>query len=82
MVAGTNKPRTMVASSPTARAMPSPSAFTETMPARVNDAAMTTMMAAMLVMIPPVRARPRATASVLSPLAAYSSRIRLKRKIS
>ena len=67
MVAGTRSARTTVASSATAIAIPTPSALISTMSAKANDPATRTTIRAAEVTMRPLRSRPRATASVLSP---------------
>jgi hypothetical protein len=58
---------------------PTPIIFTNTMPEVANAPTTTTSSRAALVMMPPVRCRPSATARVLSPVRSYSSLIRLSR---
>ena len=61
---------------------PSPSALMRTMSAKANEPATTTTMSAADVTIRPLRSRPRATASVLSPVRSQTSFIRDSRKTS
>ena len=82
IVAGTSSARTTVASSATASAIPSPSALISTMSANANEAATTTTISAAEVTIRPLRSRPRATASWLSPVRSQTSFIRDSRKTS
>ncbi len=82
MVAGTRSARTTVASRAMAMAMPMPRALIRTMSAKANDRATTTTMRAADVTIRPLRSRPRATASVLSPVRSQTSFIRDRRKTS
>jgi hypothetical protein len=67
-VAGTSRIRTTVASTSSATIMPTPSSLMKLIPEAENRP--TTMMSssARLVMSPPVRCRPAATATVLSPV--------------
>ena len=82
MVAGASSPRTSVASSSTASAIPTPSAFTITISAEAKAALTRMTMAAALVMMPPLRSSPSATLSVLSPVCSCASRMRESRKTS
>ena len=82
IVDGTSSARTTVASKATAIATPSPSALIRTMSAKANDPATTTTISAAEVTIRPLRSRPRATASVLSPVVSQTSFIRDRRKTS
>jgi hypothetical protein len=82
MVDGTRSARTTVASRATAIATPSPSALISTMSANANEPATTTTIRAADVTIRPLRSRPRATASVLSPVASQTSFMRLSRNTS
>jgi hypothetical protein len=63
----------IVASSATARAMPTPIDLIVTVSARANAANTVTMMSAAPVITPAVRARPSATAAALSPVRRYAS---------
>src|SRR6185437_16735018 len=73
MVAGTSRIRTTVASRISAVIMPTPISLMNVMPEAEN--APTTMISsrARLVIRPPVRCRPLATAAVLSPVWSYRS---------
>ena len=82
MVAGTSTMRTTVASTRTAVASPSPSIFSDGTGLATKLRKTATMMSAAEVTTRPVPASPRATASVLSPVRAYSSRIRDSRNTS
>ncbi len=82
IVAGTSKARTSVASTSTATARPTPIIAMNTMPEVAKAPTTTTKSSAALVMMPPVRCSPRATARVLSWLASHSSRIRESRNTS
>ena len=61
---------------------PIPSALIRTMSAKANEPATTTTISAAEVTIRPLRSRPRATASVLSPVRSQTSFIRVSRKTS
>ena len=82
MVAGTSSTRMMVASTSSVTIMPTPISLMNVMPEAEN--APTTMISsrARLVIRPPVRCRPLATAAVLSPVWSYRSRIRDSRNTS
>ena len=82
MVAGTRTMRTSVASIAIAVARPRPSIFSEGTGLATKLRKTAIMMSAAEVMIRPVPARPRATDSALSPVAAYSSRMRESRNTS
>ena len=82
MVAGTSITRMMVASSSTAAARPNPSSLIGSRRPSANAPNTVTMIAAALVMSPPVCSSPHATASVLSPVFRYSSRTRASRNTS
>src|SRR5258708_38887228 len=73
IVAGTMSTRTKVASIATAIAIPRPIAFTTTTVARVKAAKTATMIAAALVISPPVLSSPSATEWGLSAVRRYSS---------
>ena len=79
MADGTRIDRTIVASRKTATARPKPISCSAAIRPLANAANTATMITAAPVMIPPVVRRPYATASELSPLLSYSSRIRLNR---
>jgi hypothetical protein len=82
MVAGTSSTRTTAASTMIATIMPTPSSLRNVMLAAENSP--TTMISsnARLVIMPPVRCRPLATAAVLSPVSSYRSLIRDSRNTS
>ena len=80
MLEGTRIERTIVASMNTATASPKPICCSGTSRPAANAVNTATMMIAAPVMIPAVVRSPYATASVLSPVLSYSSRIRLSRK--
>ena len=61
---------------------PSPSALISTMSAKANEPATTTTISAAELTIRPLRSRPRATASVLSPVRSQASFIRVSRNTS
>ena len=83
MIDGTRTMRTMVASTKTATARPSPNtSSTRTGSLITNDPKTHTMMAAAAVMSRPVLASPSATATVLTPRRRHSSRIRDSRNTS
>ena len=63
-------------------ATPTPSALISTMSANANEPATTTTMSAALVTIRPLRSRPLATASRLSPVRSHASFMRLSRNTS
>ena len=62
--------------------MPTPIILMNVIPDSENAPMTTTSSSAALVMMPPVRCRPAATAAVLSPVRSYCSRIRDSRKTS
>ena len=68
MVAGTSSTRMIVASTTRAMIMPTPSSLMNVMPDAENAPTTITSSSARLVMMPPVRCRPFATAAVLSPV--------------
>src|SRR3954468_12918718 len=76
---GTRTDRTIVASKKTAIARPKPISCSAAIRPLANAPNPATMMTAPPVMIPPVVRRPYATASALSLVLSYSSRIRLSR---
>src|SRR5439155_13653363 len=71
IVAGTSSARTRVASSRIAMAVPKPSALIRMMSAAMNEPETRTMIAAALVITPPLRCRPCATLAWLSPVSRY-----------
>ena len=72
----------MVASRAIAVARPSPIIFTSGSAPRTKPPKTATMISAAEVIVRAVPARPRTTASSLSPVRTYSSRIRDRRKTS
>jgi hypothetical protein len=68
MVAGTSRIRTIVASTISATIMPTPISLMNVMPEAENAPMTMTSSSAALVITPPVRCRPLATAAVLSPV--------------
>ena len=76
---GTRNVRTIVASRSTATARPKPICCSGPKRPDANPVNTTTMMMAAPVMMPAVVRRPYATASVLSCVLSYSSRIRVSR---
>ena len=82
MLAGTSRARTMVASTITATAMPTPISFTSSMSALMKPTMTATKSRAARVMSWPVRSRPRATLKRVSPVWSYASRIWLSRNSS
>ena len=76
MLAGTSSTRTIVASMNTATARPNPICCSGPRRPDANPVNTHTMMSAAPVMMPAVVRRPYATASVLSCVLSYSSRIR------
>ena len=82
MVAGTNSMRTMVASTSTALARPTPNSLTRRSVSPMKLPKTTTMIAAAAVMTLAVKARPSATEPLLSPVRTNSSRILERRKTS
>ncbi len=68
MVAGTSSTRTIVASTIRATIMPTPISLMNVMPEAENAPTTMTSSRAALVITPPVRWRPLATAAVLSPV--------------
>ena len=68
MVAGTSSTRTMVASTTSAMIMPTPISLMNVIPDAENAPTTITSSSARLVISPPVRCRPPATAAVLSPV--------------
>ncbi len=81
-MAGTSMTRTMVASTMSATIMPTPISLMNVMPDAENAPTTMTSSSAALVITPPVRCRPLATAAVLSPVTSYRSLIRDSRKTS
>jgi hypothetical protein len=82
MLAGTSNARTTVASTTIAIAIATPMSLMKVIPDSENAPITTTSSSAAVVMMPPVRCRPVATASALSPVRTYRSRIRDMRKAS
>jgi hypothetical protein len=82
MVAGTRTIRTMVASIRMAVASPRPSIFSDGTGLATKLRKTAIMISAADVITRPVPARPLATDSALSPVRAYSSRIRESRNTS
>ena len=82
IVAGTSTIRTSVASTNIAVARPMPNILRNTWSPSTNEPNTHTMIAAAAVMTRAVSARPSATEVALSPVRAYSSRIRDSRKTS
>lgn len=82
MAAGTSTMRTIVASSTIAVARPRPIIFTSGDGLATKLRNTTAMISAAEVITRPVAAMPRATDSVVSPVAAYSSRTRESRNTS
>ncbi len=81
-MAGTRSARTIVASTAIAMTIPTPVILMNVIP-EVENAPMTTISSsAALVITPPVRCRPSATAVVLSPVTSYRSRTRDSRNTS
>ena len=76
MVAGTSSIRTTVASTTIAMIIATPIILMNVMPDSENAPITTSISSAALVMMPPVRCRPVATAAVLSPVRSYCSRMR------
>ena len=81
-MAGTSSTRTMVASTISATIMPTPISLMNVMPDAENAPITITSSSAALVITPPVRCSPPATAAVLSPVTSYRSRIRDSRNTS
>ena len=71
MVAGTSRIRTTVASTISATIMPTPISLMNVIPEVENAPITMTSSSAALVITPPVRCRPLATAAVLSPVTSY-----------
>ena len=82
ITAGTRMVLTRVASISTATARPNPISLNGTSRPAAKAANTVTMTSAAEVMVRAVLSRPRATASWLSPVRRYSSRIRLSRNTS
>jgi hypothetical protein len=76
MVAGTSSTRTTVASMTTAMSIAMPIILMNVMPDSEKAPITTSSSSAALVMMPPVRCTPAATAAVLSPVRSYCSRMR------
>ena len=81
-MAGTSRIRTTVASTTIAISIATPIILMNVTPDSENAPITTSSRSAALVMIPPVRCSPVATAVVLSPVRSYCSRIRDMRKTS
>ena len=82
MVAGTSSVRTMVASTRTAMASPTPSCLMARTSPAAKPAKTMTMRHAAEVMMRPLRCRPTATARSLSPVSSCTSLMRESRKTS
>ena len=82
MMAGTMRMRTMLASSATATARPTPMALVMMMLVKANEPATTTMISAALVTMRPVLVRPKLTAAWLSCVSSHASRMRESRNTS
>src|SRR5438132_4509558 len=82
IVAGTSNVLTIVASTSTANAIPSPISFVTTIEVKVKAPATITNSSAAFVITPPVFSSPYATAQRLLYVLNHSSRIRLSKKTS
>ena len=82
MMAGTNRQRTMVASTATAVERPTPNILTIALSDKMNDPNTVTMIRAAAVTSRPVSASPRRTATTMSPLRSQCSRKAVSRNTS